>query len=68
MKGGTMNLGEAEIKKEIDGLSRYEMCKLMRFAPLGHKYFDTSKPYWEFFEKRFQELGGFTPEISKSLG
>ena len=59
---------KAEIEKEINGLSRYEMCRLTRFAPSGHKYFDSSKPYWEFFQKRFKELGGFSPEISKSLG
>ena len=66
-----MDLDEFKLKAiedEINGLSRYEMCRLTRFAPIGHKYFDTSKPYYEFFKKRFQELGGFSPEISKSLG
>jgi len=59
---------EAEIEKEINSLSRYDMYRLTRFAPSGHKYFDKSGPYWEKFQKRFQELGGFTPTISKSLG
>ena len=59
---------KAEIEKEINGLSQYEMCRLTRFAPSGHKYFDKRGPYWEFFQKRFKELGGFSPEISKSLG
>lgn len=59
---------EQEIEKEINSLSHYEMCRLSRFAPVGHKYFDKSKPYWKYFEKRFKELGGFTPEISKRLG
>ena len=44
------------------------MCRLVRFAPVGHKYFDKSKPYQELFKKRLSELGGFTPEISKDLG
>ena len=33
-----------------------------------HPYFDRTLPYYEVFKKRFDELGGFTPEISKSLG
>jgi len=57
-----------EIQKEIDGLSHLEMCRLYRFAPSEHKYFDISKPYWELFNKRYKELGGMTPEISKDLG
>ena len=59
---------KAEIEKEINSLSRYEMCRLARFASSGHKYFDRSGLYWELFQKRFKELGGFSPEISKSLG
>jgi hypothetical protein len=57
-----------QIEKEINGLSRLEMCRLVGFAPVGHKYFDTSGPYYKLFKKRFKELGGFSPEISKSLG
>ena len=59
---------QKEIEKEIDSLSQHEMCRLVRFAPVGHKYFDKSKPYQELFKKRLSELGGFTPEISKDLG
>ena len=59
---------EEQIENEINGLSRYDMCWLVRFAPVGHKYFDMSKPYWKYFDKRFKELGGFSPEISKSIG
>ena len=57
-----------EHKAEIDGLSREEMCRLWRFAPSGHRYFDRSKPFYEYFEKRFSELGRFSPEISKRIG
>ena len=59
---------QEEIEKEINGLSHREMCRLYRFAPSGHKYFDVEKPYWELFNKRYKELGGMTPEISKDLG
>ena len=62
---------ETPDQKVIDGinsLSRYDMCRLQRFAPSGHPYFDSSKPYYEVFKKRFDELGGFSPEISKQLG
>lgn len=58
---------EKEINR-INNMSQEEMAKLWRFAPPGHPYFDTAKPYFEIFEKRFKELGGFTPEISKSIG
>jgi hypothetical protein len=54
--------------KDISELSQYEMCRLRRFAPCGHVYFRNDLPLWEAFDKRFRELGGFTPEISKSLG
>jgi len=57
-----------QIEKEINSLSQYEMCRLTRFAPVGHKYFNVNGPYWEKFKKRFEELGGFTPAISKQLG
>ena len=60
------------IQKHLDAiseLSQYDMCSLWRFAPSGHPYFDASIPeLFEAFQKRFKELGGFTPEISKALG
>lgn len=59
-------------KQEIDrinNMGHYEMCYLWRFALPGHPYFDRTKPYFEVFKKRlFEHFGGFTPEISKSLG
>jgi hypothetical protein len=61
-----------EVKKNLEEISRmshYDMCALWRFAPAGHPYFDCTLPYVDAFKKRlFDELGGFTPEISKSLG
>ena len=61
-------MNEQEIIDKIKSMSRTEVCRVWRFAPSDHPYFDTSGPYWEHFEARFKELGGFTPEISKSLG
>ena len=59
------------LKKEIEKInqmSQYEMASLWRFAPSGHPYFDKRKPFFKVFNKRFKQLGGFTPTISKSLG
>jgi hypothetical protein len=53
---------------KILALSREEMAHLWRFAPPGHPYFDRSNPLSKIFESRFRELGGFSPEISKSIG
>lgn len=58
-------------KEEVDSLSHEEMCRLFRFTRAGEdeeKYFDSDLPYWVHFEKRFKELGGFSPEISKKIG
>ena len=59
---------EESIINDIDALSQIEMARLVRFAPVGHIYFDTTKPYSKIFNKRFKELGGMTPAISKELG
>jgi hypothetical protein len=58
----------AEGKKRIDEMSREAMCRLWRFAPAGHPYFKSGTPLQEHFDKRFKELGGFSPQISKSIG
>lgn len=55
-------------KAKIDAMSREEMCRLYRFAPAGHPYFESQSPLWEHFEKRFKALGGFSPAISKAIG
>jgi hypothetical protein len=68
----THKMSDEEIKTEIDhinAMDHYSMCALWRNAPAGHPYFDSTKPFHEHFKKRlFDELGGFTPEISKSIG
>lgn len=62
-----MEADPEEVEK-INNMSQMEMARLHRFAPAGHPYFDSTKPYHEIFAKRFKELGGMTPEISKSIG
>ncbi len=52
----------------INNMSQIEMARLWRFAPPGHQYFDSSLPYFDIFKARFEELGGFTPAISKAIG
>ena len=60
---------QQKIVDKINNMNHFEMCRLWRFAPSGHHYFDNQLPYAEIFEKRlFKHFGGFTPEISKSLG
>jgi hypothetical protein len=53
--------------KIISKMSQLKMARLWRHAPSGHIYFNTSLPYFKIFEKRFKELGGFTPAISKEI-
>lgn len=57
-----------EQKAAIDAMSQMEMARLWRFAPSGSVYFQRGNPQCDYFEKRFNELGGMTPEISKALG
>lgn len=54
-----------EMKARIDAMSREEMARAWRFAPLGDPLFfdDTG----EYFAERFEKLGGFSPEISKRI-
>lgn len=55
-----------EQKTEIDSMSRYAMCSMWRFAPSGSPLIMGA--CGDYFKKRlFDELGGFSPEISKAL-
>ena len=54
-------------KSKIDKLSHIEMCRLWRFAPAGHIYFNVNLPLFKHFNKRYKKFGGMTPEISKRL-
>jgi len=65
-----MKLSDEELVKythEINNMSQYGMAYLVRFADPGHPYFVNNEVY-DIFSKRFRELGGMTPEISKQLG
>ena len=55
-----------ELKAKIDSMSRLDMARRWRFAPVGDPMFQGE--VGDYFEKRFKELGGFTPEISKKIG
>ena len=55
-------------KKDIDAMTQFELARLRRFAPSGHPVFRMNEPLYDYFSKRFQLLGGMTPEISKALG
>jgi len=57
-----------EHKKKIDAMSQFQMARLFRFVPSGHPYFDNAIPLNDYFNKKFEERGGMTPEISKQLG
>lgn len=58
-----------EAKETIDAMSREEMASLQRFAPSGHPYFDMRNgDLSNYFQAKFKEKGGMTPDISKSIG
>jgi hypothetical protein len=60
-----------QLEKEtaaINAMTREEMCRKWRFAPCGDPYFHRDHPLCAIFKKRFDELGGFSPGISKQLG
>lgn len=63
---------EQEIEKfirEINAMPHYEMCRQWRFSKSGqYPWFDTRSPLWPIWQKRYQDFGGMTSEISKSLG
>lgn len=56
-----------ELKAKIDAMDHYEMCRVWRFAGAGNPLLmgETGK---YFKERLFKHFGGFTPQISKSLG
>jgi hypothetical protein len=57
-----------QVVEKINKMSQMEMAHVWRFSSSGHPYFDSTLPYYEIFKKRFAELGGFTPAISKAIG
>ena len=57
---------EIELKAAIDVMSREEMARLWRFAPVGNPMFQGE--IGDYFAERFKKLGGMSPAISKRLG
>jgi hypothetical protein len=55
-----------EQKAAIDAMSRYELCRMWRFAKTGNPLLQSETG--DYFAARLKELGGFNAEISKSLG
>lgn len=55
-----------DLKATIDGMTQYDLCRMWRFSKSGNILLqgETGK----YFETRLKEKGGFTPEISKSIG
>ena len=49
----------------IDNYNQVQMCEQWRFSPLG--YFQNGEIY-NYWEKRFKELGEMTPQVSKLIG
>jgi len=56
------------LEREIDSMSQVAMAKRWRFSRPGDPIFRSDLPLYAKFEKRFKELGGFTPEISEAIG
>lgn len=56
---------DEKLKQRIDSMTREQMAGAWRYAPAGDPMFrDEAGVY---FEERFKELGGFSPEISKAI-
>ncbi len=57
----------AEQKAKIDAMSHIELCRRWRFSPTGDELLQGEAG--DYFKHRlFDELGGFTPAISKAIG
>ncbi len=52
--------------KEIDEASRIQICRWHRFLPLANN--EEELKITNHVYKRFIELGGMTPSISKAIG
>jgi len=57
-----------QMLKDIDSFDHVQMARLYRFAPSGSPYFRSDLPLHEHFMRRFQQLGGMTPTVSKLIG
>jgi len=53
-------------KEAVESADRYELCKWHRFLRSPEN--DTEVELNQLMFKKWKEVGGFTPEISKALG
>jgi hypothetical protein len=53
-------------KETIDNMSQYQLCRMWRFAKTGEPLLQGETG--AYFAEVLKTKGGFTPEISKSLG
>lgn len=53
-------------KRCIDAMTQLELCRMWRFAASGESLL--SGKTGEYFKARLDQMGGFTPGISKALG
>ena len=56
-----------EQEARIDAMSQYEMASMWRFSRCAEEPLLQGET-GQYFSEVFQKKGGFTPEISKSLG
>lgn len=57
---------EQQLIGEINDMTHEELCFTWRFAPLGHPI--VLGKAGARLKERLDEMGGFTPEISKKIG
>lgn len=55
-----------ENRKRIDAMTREELCRMWRHAPIGHALLQEHSG--TYFARVLQRKGGFSPKISKSIG
>lgn len=56
---------DEDTKRQIDAMSQRELCAMWRFSQASPLLQGEAGSY---FWQRLKDSGGFTPEISKSLG
>lgn len=62
-----MSFSLEEEKAKIDNMTHYDCMRLWRFGASELPVFQ-NKELFDYFMARFNNLGGFTPGISKAVG
>ena len=65
-KGGFMKKANMPTMKDVEKADREQICRWWRFLPSPRT--DEEVEIMNRIADRFDELGGFTPEISKRIG